>query len=213
MTNIQFTSITCQCCGVESTFEKVDRIDANKTPMFIDSIIDWELFKFNCKECSHQVMIEYPTIYHDKENKIIIQFSPLNDNAVLTSQIASLLLEGLDINNYQIRVVSELEDFVEKVQIFSQGFDDRAIELMKYLKSPTEVEDIQFAYEHMVFTKVGKNNYQFMFIHNQDIVASLDFDEELYEECYSEICDCTTNTFYINETWAEEFARHGKKMK
>ena len=40
MTNIQFTSITCQCCGVESTFEKVDRIDANKTPMFIDSIID-----------------------------------------------------------------------------------------------------------------------------------------------------------------------------
>lgn len=211
MTNIQLTSITCQCCGADSIFEKVDRIDANQTSMFIDSIIDWELFKFKCRGCNNQVIIEYPTLYHDNENKIIVQFSPSNDNAVLTSQIASLLVEGLDISKYQIRVVSDLEDFVEKVQIFSMDFDDRAIELMKYLKSPTEIEDIQFAYDRMVFTKVGNNNYQFMFIHNKDVVASPDFDEELYEECYSEICDSTANTFYINETWAEEFARQGIK--
>lgn len=70
-------------------------------------------------------------------------------------QICSLISEGVDLSEYKIRVVSDVESFVEKVQIVSAGYDDRAIELMKFMNSTLEDGDIQFNYEHMVFTKVG----------------------------------------------------------
>ena len=45
-----------------------------------------------------------------------------------------------------------METFVEKAQIYAAGFDDRLIEIMKYIIAPTEDEDISFTYDHMVFT-------------------------------------------------------------
>ncbi|HFI0055482.1 TPA: hypothetical protein ACGORU_001826 [Streptococcus suis] len=52
---------------------------------------------------------------------------------------------------------------------------------MKFTNSPLEDADIQFNYGLMVFTKVGQESYQFMFIDNQTAVASLNFSKEQYE--------------------------------
>lgn len=66
-------------------------------------------------------------------------------------QICSLITEGVNLSEYKMRVVSDIESFVEKVQIVSSGYDDRAIELMKFMNSPLEDGDIQFNYEHILF--------------------------------------------------------------
>ncbi|HFR3303585.1 TPA: CpXC domain-containing protein [Streptococcus suis] len=118
-----------------------------------------------------------------------------------------MISEGVNLSEYRIRVVSDLESFVEKVQIVSAGYDDRAIELMKYMNSPLEDGDIQFNYEHMVFTKVGHESYQFMFINNQTAVASLDFSQEQYEYYLADVEDLEINTYYIDSRWAELFSR------
>ncbi|MCS4487549.1 CpXC domain-containing protein [Streptococcus sciuri] len=209
MTNIYLAPIKCNCCDTMGLFERIDRVDAVYSPELISSISDWEFFKFSCSECGNQALIEYPTIFHDENNLVIVQYSPKKDSTIIKAQILSLISEGIDISKYQIRVVSDMEEFIEKVQIFSEGFDDRAIELMKYLKSPKEIDDIQFTYDYMVFTKVGDIRYQFMFVRSQDVVASLEFDRELYDECYSEIRDVDIDLCYINEVWAEEFVRNG----
>ena len=59
----------------------------------------------------------------------------------------------------------------------------------------------------MVFTKVGHENYQFMFINNQIAVASLDFSQEQYEYYLADVEDLETNTYYIDSRWAESFFR------
>lgn len=100
------------------------------------------------------VLIDYPTVVVDEEQKTIILYCADGNVDVLSMQIYSLISEGVNINEYRIRVVSDIESFVEKVQIVSAGYDDRAIELMKYMNSPLEDGDIQFNNEHMVFTKV-----------------------------------------------------------
>lgn len=120
-------------------------------------------------------------------------------------QKCSLISEGVNLSEYRIRVVSDIESFVEKVQIISAGYDDRAIEVMKYMNSPLEDGDIQFNYEHMVFTKVGQESYQFMFIDIQIVVASLDFSQEKYEYYLADVEDLETNTYYIDSRWAESF--------
>lgn len=78
---------------------------------------------------------------------------------------------------------------------------------MKYMNSPLEEGDIQFNYEHMVFTKVGHESYQFMFISNQTAVVSLDFSQEQYEYYLADVKDLKTNSYYIDSRWAESFSR------
>ena len=153
------------------------------------------------------VLIDYPTVVVDEEQKTIIQYCADGNVDVLSMQICSLISEGVNLSEYRIRVVSDIESFVEKVQIVSAGYDDRAIELMKYMNSPLEDGDIQFNYEHMVFTKVGHESYQFMFINNQTAVASLDFSQEQYEYYLADVEDLETNTYYIDSRWSELFSR------
>ena len=179
MTTIFLTKTNCTNCGKQSIFERFDRVYAVKTPDIISAILDWDFFKFTCHNCNHMVLIDYPTVVVDEEQKTIIQYCADGNVDVLSMQICSLISEGVDLSEYRIRVVSDIESFVEKVQIVSAGYDDRAIELMKYMNSPLEDGDNQFNYEHMVFTKVGQESYQFMFINNQTAVASLDFSQEL----------------------------------
>ncbi|MBF7095261.1 CpXC domain-containing protein [Streptococcus sp. HF-1907] len=209
MTSIFISSLNCPSCGEVSSFERYDRIDVSKTPQFRTSLIDWELFKFTCSHCGHQIIIDYPTLYVDEENKVIIQYLPSNCSDLgSVSSIKKVAVE-LDISKYKYRVVTNLEDFVEKVQIFSEGMDDKAIEFMKYLKSPNEDEDIMFSYEHMVFTKEGSVAYQFMFINQKEAVASLNISRELYLESLEEVAEAGDSEYVIDNGWAERFACQG----
>ena len=210
MTTIFLTKTNCTNCGKQSTFERFDRVYAVKTPEIISAILDWDFFKFTCRNCNHMVLIDYPTVVVDEEQKTIIQYCADGNIGVLSMQICSLITEGVNLGEYKIRVVSDIESFVEKVQIVSAGYDDRAIELMKFMKfmnSPLEDGDIQFNYEYMVFTKVGQESYQFMFINNQIAVASLDFSQVQYEYYLADVEDLETNTYYIDSRWAELFSR------
>ena len=159
MTTIFLTKTNCTNCGKQSTFERLDRVYAVKTPEIVSAILDWDFFKFSCHNCNHMVLIDYPTVVVDEEQKTIIQYCADGNVDVLSMQICSLISEGVNLSEYRIRVVSDIESFVEKVQIVSAGYDDRAIELMKYMNSPFEDGDIQFNYEHMIFTKVGHESY------------------------------------------------------
>lgn len=207
MTSIFISSLNCPTCGDASSFERYDRIDVSKIPQFRTAIVDWELFKFTCSYCGHQVIIDYPTLYVDEENKAIIQYLPSNCNDLGSVPNIKELAAEFETSKYKYRVVTNLEDFVEKVQIFSEGLDDKAIEFMKYLKSPNEEEDIMFSYEHMVFTKVGPVAYQFMFINQKEAVASLIFSSELYLDALTEVAEVGESEYVINKDWAEKFAR------
>ncbi|WP_270743818.1 CpXC domain-containing protein [Streptococcus lutetiensis] len=113
-----------------------------------NQIIDWEFFKFSCQNCTHEKFVTYPTLYLDVENKVAIHYIPYIDEAVLSRQQSQLKNLSLNLSEFQCRVVHDLESFVEKIQIFTDKLDDRAIELMKFTNSPKEENDIQFTYEH-----------------------------------------------------------------
>ncbi len=89
-------------------------------------------------------LVIYPILYLDVDNKIAIHYIPYIDEAVLSRQQSQLKNMSLNLSEFQCRVVHDSESFVEKIQIFTDKFDDRAIELMKFTNSPKEENDIQF---------------------------------------------------------------------
>ena len=166
MTTIFLTKTNCTNCGKQSTFERFDRVYAVKIPEIVSAILDWDFFKFTCHNCNHMVLIDYPTVVVDEEQKTIIQYCADGNVDVLSMQICSLISEGVNLSEYRIRVVSDIESFVEKVQIVSAGYDDRAIELMKYMNSP--LEDVIL----MFITQTGDARFN---IFKEDIKKSLVF--------------------------------------
>ena len=73
---------------------------------------------------------------------------------------------------------------------------------MKYIIAPAEDEVISFTYDHMVFTEVGPENYQFMFIDDRRAVASVKFDKEFYEQLESDFAEKLEKSFIVDEDWA-----------
>ncbi|HFI0564469.1 TPA: CpXC domain-containing protein [Streptococcus suis] len=45
-----------------------------KTPEIVSAILDWDFFKFTCHNCDCMVLIDYPTVVVDEEQKTIIQY-------------------------------------------------------------------------------------------------------------------------------------------
>ncbi|RMI73759.1 CpXC domain-containing protein [Streptococcus iniae] len=211
MTDIYLSYLNCPKCGEKNPHQRHNIIDIGLEPELTKQIIDWEFFKFSCQNCTHEQFVTYPTLYLEVEKKVAIHYIPYLDEAVLTRQQSKLKIMSLNLSEFQCRVVHDLESFVEKIQIFTDKLDDRAIELMKFTNSPKEENDIQFTYEHQVFTKVGPLNYQFMFVNNREVVASLDFSEDQYQYFLTEVEDVETKELFINEYWAVEFARHDVK--
>ena len=208
MTSIFISTHICPTCGVTSPFERHDVIDVSVMPKLKQSIIDCEFFKFICNHCGCQAIVEYPTLYIDPDNKAAIQYLPSGIGFGNSTSMSELQSRKIDFSEFRYRIVTNLEEFAEKVQIFSDGFDDRAIEVIKFIVSPKEKDDIQFSYEHMVFTKVGPSVYHFMFINQNEVVASLDFSFDLYHNALDDVYELGENESLINEKWAESFVRH-----
>ena len=146
-------------------------------------------------------VIPYETVYYDITKGLEIYHLPMIAPQSIRDKYNDLRSPAI----HYLRVVTDMEAFVEKVQIFEAGYDDRVIELMKYILAPKEEEDIQFNCDQMVFTKVGENNYHFMFIRGTEAVASLQFSKELYNSLQLEYGRKFTETHSVDESWVYQF--------
>ncbi|MGQ7364751.1 CpXC domain-containing protein [Streptococcus suis] len=171
------------------------------SPYIKQEIIDWELFKFSCLNCRYACLNPYETVYYDIVKGLEICYLPIIAHQSIGDKYNDLRSPA----THYLRIVTDIESFVEKVQIFEAGYDDRVIELMKSILAPKEEEDIQFNYDKMVFTKVGENNYHFMFIRGTEAVASLQFSKELYNSLQLEYGRKFTDTHSVDESWAYQF--------
>lgn len=212
MTRSTVEFIACPVCNHLGSFTTYQSINATLEPKFKQQIIDWELFKFYCLTCGESSVVCYETLYHDMENRLMLYYIPAMVNREqkkarieeMFNQIKQV--EGDRYSNffdtYNFRIVSDMESFIEKVQIFDADYDDRIVELMKFVLAPKAEEDIQFSYDHMAFTKVGDDNYRFMFIQEKRAVASLKFSKEMYEHFESEYATILDDQYFVDEAWA-----------
>lgn len=212
MTRSTVEFITCPECNHQSGFTTYQSINATLDPKLKQQIIDWELFKFYCLNCGEPRLVCCETLYHDMEHRLMLYYIPAMDSREqeqyrieeMFSQIKQV--EGDRYSNsfdtYNFRIVSDMESFIEKVQIFDAGYDDRLVELMKFILAPKEEEDIKFSYDHMMFTKVGDDSYEFIFIYGNRAVASLKFSEEMYEHFKSEYATILYDQYFVDEIGA-----------
>lgn len=204
--------VACPNCGTQSEFTIYQSVNVTLEPKLKQEIPDFELFRFNCPSCQVSSFVFYETLYHDMERQVMLYFVPeLNDSEEKKLNVVNTFntMKEIDkenfsdsMNRYTLRMTSSIESFIEKIEIFEAGFDDRIIELMKFLLAPVEDEIVQFDYEHMLFTRADKNEYQFIFVNENRIVATFKFAKDYYEKMKQEYLSALDNPYLVDEEWA-----------
>ena len=132
-------NVRCPECGQMSEITMWNSITVKDSKDLNQDLLQGKINMFHCPSCSHTALMPTPMLYHDEEKRLMISFSPCNDpilkhqlfdNVQKTSKESGELekLEG-----YNLRFVTDYNELLEKLLIFDNGLNDKAIEVIKLM--------------------------------------------------------------------------------
>lgn len=211
MSNITEESIACPKCQKNQQVKKYSSVNITLKPELKDKIKSGYFFAFECEECGVKIPMIYPCLYHDMENKNMIWLVPncTNEQVVEVNNINSKqdMVEDLSIG-YKKRIVKNTDSFREKIVIWDEGLDDKAIELLKIVYISKFEADLKERKLINVLFEVLDNNYAFIFVFNEGEPAMANIDMDMYRNVVdvymSKIEDQETLEFSIvSGEWAK----------
>ena len=130
--------LTCPKCGKESEFTVWQSINTTLDPEMKNAVRDRSAFRFKCAHCGHTANVDYPFLYHQMEDQIMVHYAASDEDA---QEIYKLYTGGVDDkmdmlkdlikDKYLRRIVRSQNQLLEKLAIFDAGMDDRLVEICK----------------------------------------------------------------------------------
>ena len=171
----------CPHCQHVQDFEVLLLVTGDMEPPLRDRIISGDWATFSCQKCQKQERTLPPTLYEDRVRKVRIHYQPDETEAAqLLKQLPETVASyGPDYVDYQVRLVTNPLDFMEKVAIFTAGYDDRIMEAVKQaLKQadslPNDLVDLYFG--------LNPEGDKLFYLYTPSGLLGLDFDEALYQQ-------------------------------
>ena len=131
--------IKCPSCGLLQEVTVWNSITVKDSPDLKKDLLSGSVNIFLCQACSHKGLIPTPMLYHDEEKKLLISFSPCEDENLknrLLNSVCEQSKESGELKKYEeynLRFVCEYNSLLEKILIFDNNLNDKAIEIIKLL--------------------------------------------------------------------------------
>ncbi len=119
---------TCTRCGESHEVLTFPSINVAQDPDLKARVRDGSLFVWECPYCGARNLLKYQTLYHDPAEKLMVWLLPGDQQPPRAVADAVKELDG-----YLLRLVREVGDLVEKVNIHACGLDDVLVEMCKYV--------------------------------------------------------------------------------
>jgi hypothetical protein len=136
--------LACPACEKQGEFVTWNALNATLDPHEKTRLLDRSLTQFTCADCGHQAQVVYPLLYHDVTHSYMIwMLPPVDGQSAPPEALPPEALKQLG-DKYRFRLVSNLNELIEKILIFDAKLDDRIIELAKLVagaKLPPEKAD------------------------------------------------------------------------
>jgi len=120
---------TCPQCGWKQQCYIWERVEIAQNPKLKEQVLSRELGTFTCQRCAHRLRVEHALLYHDAQRRVMIWLEC--GHKLPPFEEAGLPVLSLGQAGYKFRRVSSYNELVEKIRIFDDGQDDRAIEMLK----------------------------------------------------------------------------------
>ena len=136
-TENEIQEINCPACAHPNTFEPVSVI--KKGTLEQKELFKGNINKVNCSSCSRNFLVEIPLIYRDDSKHYLIYNIAVSEEEQLEDLIEQVdTLYRMTYEDFgfedkpKCRLTTSRRDFIEKIAIQQQGYDDRLIEYIKY---------------------------------------------------------------------------------
>lgn len=219
-TNNSLIKVKCPTCGKEHDFETWQCINVTDENGLKEKILNGQMFLTTCPECNQNINVEYSFLYHQVDDHFMVHYT-IHDNE--TQSVLDMLtkpnkeqapmVKNLSENNYIIRLVRTKADLIEKIIIYDEGLDDRAIEILKTVVAGrvlSEKPDIKIS--HILF-KISADEGRFfqIFSENKE-VAKASFSQELYQKIVGEFIHKMPGlredrNLFVNNRWAGDILK------
>ena len=119
---------SCSNCHKQTELEVCQSINVALDPQLKARVKDGSLFVWECPYCGTRNLARYQTLYHDPDSKLMVWLLP--GDAVPPAAVADAVSE---LDGYTLRLVREVGDLIEKVNIHDAGLDDVVMEMCKWV--------------------------------------------------------------------------------
>ena len=132
-------SIKCPKCGQLQDITVWSSITVEDSKDLKDELLKARINIFKCDNCSQTALLPSPLLYHDKEQKLMLSFTPCNDNVEKLRLFDEIKRTSKDsgelesFEDYNLRFITKYDDMLEKILIFDNGLHDKVIEVLKVL--------------------------------------------------------------------------------
>lgn len=211
----QTIELKCPVCQTPASKSIETTINCKERPDLKKAILDGSLMGFECDHCGAKRQIETQVLYHDPDQKTLMFVAPdYHKEPELLRKTLALIVEkeGIDINDYRLRIMTSVPQLVEKIYIFDEGMDDQEMEIVKILT------DGLFAQQEPNRTVI---NRYFMVKDGQKKFLYLTEDEQLLVDYHPTLTEFVVDKFgkdlkeqylgefiEVNKAWATNLANH-----
>lgn len=216
--------IICPSCKTESDFLLWDSINTCLDPEMKEKVRNGEVFKWKCPTCGNEAMVEYATLYHQMEDRVMIYYVPGEGDKTETIELMKGRRKNKDgeyvemdmkfDEGYIKRVVDTKNQFREKLSILDAGLDDRIIELMKiFMLAQLEDKNKELGIEEVLFDKLEDGTKTFAVRLDDGRWAQIKYSQDMYDyfaKNVQEILEEESDAVVVDGVWALEVIKRQK---
>lgn len=202
--------MVCPSCNHADTIRIYEAIDTeDKTA--VKKLMDGSLFEYGCPKCNYKTQLLFNLLYKDNDNQFMVYLAA--DENVHGMRKAMDKIEE-DFNalspnkelRYSVtrRMVTKIEDLLEKIIIFNAGLDDRIISIMKYSYMLSVKKAMPECNVVNCWFAVHKKKWRFEFFTSDGRWFTIDLNEDTYKnfvDTYSRYFS-EHNEYFVDDNYA-----------
>ena len=137
------TEVTCPKCGQTGKTEIWQSINAVLDPELIEPMHEKSLFIYECPHCGKKTLLEYPVLFNDLKNKVIIQYvcseNDIDGAVDMLDDLTAAAGLGDAPDDTRFRIVTSLDALIEKSLIFMAREQRLQKEGFQHLRKPVKI--------------------------------------------------------------------------
>lgn len=159
-------NVKCPGCGQLGDITVWSSITVKDSEDLKKDLLAGKVNIFRCSVCGHTGFMPTPLLYNDEDKKLMISFSPCADDVSAKKQYDEICKTSKEsgemkaLEGYNLRFVTDYNEMLEKILIFDNGLNDKAVEIIKLLimmQEPEKADDRKCR-----FGKLDGDNMEFM---------------------------------------------------